>query len=233
VGFFKVAKCDLKAWPTSQISTDGLHGTRRNHGRHGAQQPAGYSDERDRRQVMSFGHSKNRCQSLVAIKKRRDRVGVEDHFQSSGLIFSNSWSRVDWTSAPAPFGALPNTACQPWMVRDPFRSASSRSSMARTKKSRMLVPLVAARAFACLSSVSGMSKVVFTKGTLQQYLRFCRDETDSPSRRGCDCKILQSYRIQNPESQAKGLCPGAGRLIEFIFYDTTLESTFLRIRTMR
>jgi hypothetical protein len=52
-------------------------------------------------------------------------------------------------------------------------------------------------------------------------------------RSGCDCKILQSYRIQNPEFriqelQAKGLCPGAGRLIEFIFYDTTLESTYLR-----
>jgi hypothetical protein len=48
---------------------------------------------------------------------------------------------------------------------------------------------------------------------------------------GCDCKILQSYRIQNPEFriqelQAKGLCLGAGRSIKFIFYDTTLERSF-------
>ncbi len=30
--------------------------------------------------------------------------------QSSGLIFSNSWSITVWTAAPAPCGALPNTA---------------------------------------------------------------------------------------------------------------------------
>jgi len=55
----------------------------------------------------------------------------------------------------------------------------------------------------------------------------------APLRSGCDCKILQLHRIQNSESriqelQAKGLCPGSGRAIEFIFYDTTLESTYLR-----
>jgi len=39
------------------------------------------------------------------------------------------------------------------------------------------------------------------------------------------CNRTES-RIQ--ELQAKGLCHGSGRSIEFIFYDTTLENTYLR-----
>jgi hypothetical protein len=98
----------------------------------------------------------------LIIRHRRERVGVEDHSQSSGSIFSNSLLTIRLIGIVSLWRCLRPPASLTQGFSSLFKLASSSSVTASVTKARSGMPRWAATDLARRKMGSGISRVVFT-----------------------------------------------------------------------